>query len=136
VKPFVLAALAGALFAIGLVVSGMTVPAKITAFLDVRGAWDPALAFVMVGAIAVYAPLHAILRRRTAPVLADRFYEPVPRRIDARLVGGAALFGIGWGVSGYCPGPALVSLGSGAGAVVFVVMMIGGAALARRFAPR
>ncbi|MEO7730683.1 MAG: DUF6691 family protein [Kofleriaceae bacterium] len=135
-KTFVLAAIAGALFAVGLVVGGMTIPAKITAFLDLRGAWDPSLAFVMAGAIAVHAPLRAIIRRRSRPLLADRFHDPSARAIDLRLVGGAALFGIGWGVSGYCPGPALVSLGSGAsGALVFVATMIGGIALARRFAP-
>jgi len=133
---FGIAALAGALFAVGLAISGMTSPAKITAFLDIGGAWDPALAFVMVGAIAVYASLQRIIRRRVAPVLADRFHVPVARRIDARLVAGAALFGVGWGVSGYCPGPALVSLGGGtASALIFVVAMIGGVAFARRFAP-
>ena len=129
---FVLAAIAGALFAIGLTVGGMTIPAKVTGFLDVGGAWDPQLAFVMAGAIAVYASLLRLIRRRAAPVLADRFHWPTDRTIDPRLVGGAAIFGVGWGLSGYCPGPALASLVGGASsAIVFVVAMIGGIALAR-----
>lgn len=131
-KVFVLAAIAGALFAVGLVVSGMTVPAKVVGFLDVGGAWDPQLAFVMAAAIAVYAPLLRIIRRRSSPLVADGFYWPAAHEIDARLVGGAAIFGVGWGLSGYCPGPALASLaGAGASAVVFVVAMIGGIAVAR-----
>jgi len=129
---FALAALAGAVFAIGLAVGGMTIPAKITGFLDVGGAWDPTLALVMAGAIAVYAPLARIIERRQRPLVAARFHWPAPRAIDARLVGGAAIFGVGWGLSGYCPGPALASLAGGASsAIVFVVAMIGGIAVAR-----
>jgi uncharacterized membrane protein YedE/YeeE len=132
VKTFMLAAVAGALFALGLVVGGMTIPAKVTGFLDVGGAWDPSLAFVMAAAIAVYAPLLRRARRLEAPLAADRFHWPSARGIDAWLVGGAALFGIGWGLSGYCPGPALTSLaGGGASALVFVVAMIAGIGLAR-----
>ena len=128
----VVAVLAGALFAIGLVVSGMTVPGKITAFLDVGGAWDPTLALVMLGAIAVYAPIARIVQRRRQPLLAERFHWPPLRPIDARLVGGAAIFGVGWGLSGYCPGPALTSIGSGAAsALVFVAAMIAGIAITR-----
>jgi hypothetical protein len=127
-----IAALAGALFAIGLVLGGMTIPGKITAFLDVGGAWDPTLVFVMVGAIAVYAPLLRAIRRRSSPLYDTRFHWPTARDIDARLVGGAALFGVGWGISGYCPGPALVSLTGGApAALVFVAAMIGGIAIGR-----
>lgn len=132
-KPFVLAATAGALFAIGLTLGGMTVPAKVIGFLSVSGAWDPQLAFVMAGAIIVYASLLRIIRRRAVPLLADRFHWPTVHAIDARLVGGAAIFGIGWGLSGYCPGPALVSLAGGAAsAIVFVVAMIAGMVFARR----
>jgi hypothetical protein len=132
VKAFVLAALAGALFAIGLTVGGMTIPAKVTGFLDVGGTWEPQLAFVMGGAIAVYASLLRIIRRRPAPLVADRFHWPTASAIDARLIGGAALFGVGWGLSGYCPGPALTSLvGGGSGAVVFVIAMIVGIAVVR-----
>lgn len=131
-KAFVLAALAGALFAIGLTVGGMTIPAKVTGFLDIGGAWDPQLAFVMAGAIAVYASLLRIIRRRPAPLVADRFHWPTASAIDARLIGGAALFGVGWGLSGYCPGPALISLvGGGSGAIVFVIAMIVGIAVVR-----
>jgi len=96
VKGAVLAAAAGALFALGLVIGGMTIPAKVTGFLDVGGAWDPQLAFVMVAAIAVYAPALRWIRGRR-PLAAARFQWPTARAIDARLVGGAALFGIGWG---------------------------------------
>lgn len=135
-KSFVLAALAGALFAAGLVVGGMTIPAKVTGFLDVGGAWDPQLAFVMAGAVAVYAAFLRIIRRRAAPFLADRFHWPAARTIDARLVGGAAVFGVGWGLSGYCPGPALASLAAGSSSVlVFVVAMIGGMAITRVLDP-
>lgn len=131
-KAFVLAAIAGAVFAVGLTVGGMTIPAKVIGFLDVGGAWDPQLAFVMAGAIAVYASLLRIIRRRAAPLLVDRFHWPTARAIDARLVGGAAIFGVGWGLSGYCPGPALTSLaGGGTSALVFVIAMIGGIAVAR-----
>jgi hypothetical protein len=131
-KAFVFAAIAGAIFALGLAVGGMTSPAKVIAFLDVGGAWDAQLGFVMLGAIAVYAPLLRIIQRRPAPLAATRFHWPTVRAIDLRLVGGAALFGIGWGLSGYCPGPALSSLlGGGTSALVFVAAMIGGIAVAR-----
>ena len=126
------AVLAGALFAFGLAVSGMTNPAKVTAFLDLGGAWDPSLAFVMVGAIAAYVPFLRLARRRARPVLAEKFHWPAVASIDAKLVGGSALFGIGWGLSGYCPGPALVSLGRAMPATfVFVLAMCGGIALTR-----
>lgn len=134
-KGAVLAAAAGALFALGLVIGGMTIPAKVTGFLDVGGAWDPQLAFVMVAAIAVYAPALRWIRGRR-PLAAARFQWPTARAIDARLVGGAALFGIGWGLAGYCPGPALVALaGGGLPVLVFVAALVLGIALARRLAP-
>lgn len=112
---------AGALFAVGLVLAGMTQPAKVIAFLDVGGAWDPSLAFVMGGAIAVHlVGLRLVLRRR-APLLDGAFHLPMRRDLDLRLFGGAALFGVGWGLAGYCPGPGLVALGDGgATALVFV----------------
>lgn len=131
-KAFVVAALAGAVFAVGLALSGMTVPAKITGFLDVGGVWDPTLAAVMLGAIAVYAPVVRLVRGRRQPLLSTRFHRPAPRRIDLRLIAGAGIFGVGWGLSGYCPGPALVSIGGGAtGALVFVAAMIAGIAAVR-----
>jgi uncharacterized protein len=136
VKAFVLAAVAGALFALGLAIGGMTDPSKVIGFLDAGGAWDPQLAFVMAAAVAVYASLLRIIRQRAAPLVADRFHWPTARAIDARLVVGAAIFGVGWGLSGYCPGPALASLAGGAAsALVFVGAMIGGIAVTRVLAP-
>lgn len=131
-KTIITAALAGALFALGLLISGMTIPAKVIGFLDVGGAWDPSLAFVMAGAIAVYAPIAHLARRRERPVLDTCFYVPGHRAIDLRLVSGAAVFGIGWGLSGYCPGPAIVSVGTGASELfAFVVAMLVGMASVR-----
>ena len=104
-----MALLSRLLFGVGLVVSGMTEPAKVIGFLDVAGAWDPTLAFVMGGAICVHAPLRAVVARRGAPLVSERFHWPTAAEIDARLILGAALFGIGWGMAGYCPGPAITS---------------------------
>ena len=117
----------GALFGAGLVVSGMTRPSKVLGFLDVAGAWDASLAFVMVGAIAVHAADHQWIRRRGAPALAARLDLPTRKRIDVRLLAGAALFGVGWGLGGFCPGPALTSVAALApGALVFVAAMTAG----------
>jgi uncharacterized protein len=121
---------AGALFGAGLVVSGMTQPAKVIGFLDIFGSWDPSLAFVMAGAIGVHALAYRSIRKRAAPVLAESFELPPVRRVDARLVGGAALFGVGWGLGGYCPGPSIVALGTLApGVLVFVAGLVGGSLL-------
>ena len=133
----VFAAATGALFAVGLLIAGMTEPAKVIAFLDLTGDWNPALALVMASAIAAHAPFVALARRRTTPLFEPAFHWPAPRAIDAPLLGGAALFGIGWGLSGYCPGPALVSAGAGALPVlVFVGAMIAGMIAARYLAMR
>lgn len=114
----------GVLFALGLGISGMTDPAKVIAFLDVRGDWDPSLAFVMLGAVAVHA-LFLRLNKRPQPLLSATYDGPSRERIDASLVLGAALFGLGWGASGFCPGPALVSLITLApGVLVFVAGML------------
>ena len=115
----------GALFAVGLALAGMTSPAKVIAFLDVTGAWDPSLAFVMGGALAV---LFAAGRLRPArPLLAPTFAAPPGGAVDTRLLVGAALFGAGWGLSGFCPGPALASVGSGVAASLwFVPAMLAG----------
>jgi uncharacterized membrane protein YedE/YeeE len=122
----------GLLFAIGLGLAGMTLPAKVIAFLDVAGRWDPSLAFVMGGAVLVYLPALQWLRR-SGRIRSLRAEEP----IDRSLVLGAALFGVGWGLSGLCPGPALVSLagGSATAAFPFVAGMLGGLALAGRLRP-
>ena len=126
------AVIAGGVFALGLAISGMTDPAKVAAFLDLGGAWDPALALVMLGAIAVYVPAVRLARQRARPVFDHAFHWPTPKRIDGKLVIGSALFGIGWGLSGYCPGPALVSLGRGmSGTIVFVLAMCAGIAITR-----
>ena len=119
---------AGLVFGVGLILSGMSDPSKVIGFLDVTRAWDPSLAFVMLGGIAVVA-----LGRRLAPTkpLFDRAY-PVLRRhgIDRRLILGAAIFGAGWGLVGYCPGPAIVSLGAGMpGALLFCASMVMGMAV-------
>jgi uncharacterized protein len=117
---------AGLLFAVGLGVGGMTQPAKVLGFLD-AGNWDPSLAFVMLGAIAFHATaMRGILRRR-APLFAVRFALPTRQDVDVRLVAGAALFGAGWGLVGYCPGPAVTALGGGVPtAAVFVPPMVAG----------
>jgi uncharacterized protein len=120
----VVAALCGIVFAVGLGISGMTDPERVIGFLDFTGRWDPSLAFVMGGALGVYC----VLRRATfrpAPVLAERFDEPNGRAIDRRLLAGSALFGAGWGLSGYCPGPAIVGLATGASALVVAGMIAG-----------
>ncbi len=117
----------GVLFAIGLTLAGMTEPARVLAFLDVAGAWDPTLAFVMGSALATYAVLVRVIARRSRPLAADAFDAPTATRIDARLLGGAAIFGIGWGLSGLCPAPALSAAGAGAReALVFSLAMIAG----------
>lgn len=127
----------GALFAVGLGVAGMTKPSKVIAFLDPFGAWDPSLAFVMGGAVVVYLLLHRLVTRRPAPLFDDVFHLPTRRDLDVRLVLGAALFGVGWALAGFCPGPALVSAASGSfPAVVFVVGMTAGVKLEHLLARR
>lgn len=123
----VISFLSGVLFAVGLGIAGMTQPAKVKAFLDVAGAWDPSLALVMVGAIAVYTLAWRLRRRWSAPLLARQWVLPTRRDIDAPLLAGAALFGVGWGLGGFCPGPGLTALASGAApALVFSAALIGG----------
>lgn len=119
--------LAGLTFGIGLLVSGMVNPAKVLGFLDLAGRWDPSLALVMAGAIAIGAPGFFVATRRHATFLGTPMLLPTTRAIDARLVMGSLLFGAGWGLAGFCPGPALVALGAGYGkALAFVVAMIAG----------
>ena len=126
-KSAVVAFLAGVLFTVGLTLSGMTQPSKVLGFLDVTGAWDPSLALVMVGAIGVHFVARRFILRRGKPVAATSFEEPKGTSIDAPLIVGAAIFGVGWGISGYCPGPAIATLGTGSlSALVFVAAMAGG----------
>jgi len=119
--------LAGLVFGLGLIVSGMANPAKVLGFLDLSGAWDPSLAFVMAGAIAVGMVAFMLARRRTVSILGAEMRLPSARHIDRRLIGGSLLFGIGWGIAGFCPGPGLVALGMGeVKALVFVAAMLAG----------
>ena len=124
------AALAGLLFGLGLIVSGMADPAKVLGFLDLAGAWDPSLALVMAGAIGTALPAFMLARRRSTTLRGEPLQLPTSRSVDRRLLGGSLLFGIGWGVAGFCPGPGLVALGQGqAKALVFVTAMIAGMAV-------
>jgi uncharacterized protein len=119
--------ISGVVFALGLGISGMTRPLKVIGFLDFAGHWDPSLAFVMVGAITVYFVAYRLIRTRPAPLLMGKFSIPQRTGIDSNLVLGAALFGVGWGLGGFCPGPALTSLASAAAPVViFVTAMTAG----------
>ncbi len=119
--------LSGLLFGLGLILSGMTDPGKVLGFLDLAGAWDPSLAFVMGGAILVGVVGYAVAGRRSNTLLGGAIELPKNREIDQRLIGGALLFGVGWGIAGFCPGPALVSLGSAQPkALVFVLAMAAG----------
>lgn len=122
--------LCGLVFALGLGLSGMTHPGRILGFLDVFGTWDPTLLFTMAGAIAVHLPLLHLTLRRQAPLLAPRFEVPTKRDLDAKLFGGSALFGIGWALGGFCPGPAVVSVfGGRSDNFVFFAALVGGMAL-------
>lgn len=119
--------LAGLVFGLGLIVSGMANPAKVLGFLDPAGAWDPSLALVMVGAIAVGMAAFALASKRAMSFLGAEMKLSRARDIDRRLVAGSALFGIGWGIAGFCPGPALVALGMGeVKALTFVGAMLVG----------
>jgi hypothetical protein len=123
----------GVAFALGLGVGGMTQPARVLAFLDVAGAWDPTLVFVMLGAVAVYAAAFPRVMRRPRPVFGRTFAVPSRRDVDRRLIGGAVLFGVGWGLAGLCPGPALTALASGEPrALLFVAAMVTGITAHRR----
>jgi uncharacterized protein len=115
---------AGLLFGAGLVISGMTQPVKVLGFLDVTGQFDASLVFVMLGAIGVHFFAYRLIKRRDAPLYDDKFQVPTRSDIDLRLILGALIFGAGWGVGGYCPGPAIASLaGGGLSALTFVSAM-------------
>ena len=123
----VFAFIAGLVFGCGLLVSGMTNPAKVLGFLDLAGAWDPSLAFVMAGAILIGTMGFGLAAKRRRTLLGDAMQLPTARRIDRRLVLGSVVFGVGWGLAGYCPGPVLTSLlHGGTKPLVFVLAMIAG----------
>lgn len=132
---------AGLIFGLGLVVAGMADPAKVLNFLDVgaiaSGGWDPSLAFVMAGAIAVTFTGFRLVLRQRQPILADTFHLPGATGIDGRIILGPAIFGIGWGLAGFCPGPAFTALATGGGpALLFVAAMMIGMGSARWLANR
>lgn len=130
--PIVYALIAGTLFGAGLAISDMVNPARVQNFLDLAGTFDPTLLFVMGGALAVALPGYRLVYRQGHPLAAERFHLPTLKDIDARLLGGAALFGVGWGLAGICPGPAFANLATGnVGVVAFIVAMIGGMFAAR-----
>lgn len=131
-RPNISAFLSGLLFALGLGLSGMTDPANVLGFLDIAGDWDYRLAFVMGGAIAVHAALRPLIHKRERPLCAEKFPAFPASQVDRKLLMGAGLFGVGWGLGGYCPGPALTSLATGATQVlVFVPAMFAGMYLAQ-----
>jgi len=120
----------GLVFGLGLIISGMANPAKVLGFLDLAGAWDPSLAFVMGGAVLVTAAGFALLRRRRASLSGEPLRWPTATRVDVRLAVGSLAFGAGWGLAGFCPGPALVAASAGVSeALIFVAAMVAGMAI-------
>jgi len=130
----------GLIFGLGLVIAGMSNPAKVLNFLDVAGIgsgiWDPSLGFVLAGAIAVTFVGYKLVLRRGQPIFGEKFHLPTAQDIDARIIAGPAIFGIGWGLAGFCPGPAFTALTSGVPAAIFVAAMLAGMLAARTIASR
>ena len=125
--------LCGFVFGVGLIISQMSNPAKVIGFLDISGQWDPSLAFVMGGAVAVFSIAYRLALRRRAPVFEKSFLVPEKTRLDKPLIIGSLIFGVGWGFAGFCPGPAIVSSGFGDSRVwAFVVTMLAGMVLVRK----
>lgn len=121
------ALVSGLLFGAGLIVSGMTLPSRVLGFLNLNGDWDPSLAFVMLGAIGVHFLAYRLVPSLKRPLLGDRWALPTRKDVDSRLLIGATLFGAGWGLAGYCPGPAITSAATGAApTLLFVAAMLGG----------
>ncbi|MFC3569324.1 DUF6691 family protein [Paracoccus sp. TOH] len=130
--PVLAALLAGLIFGAGIALSGMINPAKVLNFFDLAGAWDPSLGLVMAGALAVTFVGYRLVLNRRQPLLAPRFHLPTRRDLDPALIGGSALFGIGWGIAGFCPGGAVPALGLGQpDAAIFVIAMGAGIAVTR-----
>lgn len=131
-KKTILSFFVGFLFALGLGISGMTQPHKVIGFLDFFGNWDPSLIFVMLGAISVHFVAYRIAKHRESPLLWTQWHVPTKKELTPQLIIGSALFGIGWGLAGYCPGPAMTSISAGhSEPMVFVIMMFIGMALYR-----
>ena len=129
--------IAGILFGVGLTGSEMVDPARVSGFLDIAGAWDPTLLLVMGGALAVTLPAFTLIQKRERPLFIDKFSLPTKNDLDWKLISGAVLFGIGWGISGFCPGPALSALVTGMPEVIyFVLAMASGQLLAMLFERR
>ena len=127
----------GVLFALGLGISGMTQPQNILGFLDLFGDWDPSLIFVMAGAVSVHGLAYYLIKRRSSPLFATEFHWPKESQITKKLIIGSALFGMGWGLSGFCPGPGLTSLASGQSqSLLFVVSLAFGMFLHKKFQDR
>ncbi len=129
------ALLSGTLFGLGLAVSQMVDPAKVLGFLDVAGSWDPSLALVMAAALAVAAPAYRLITRNPYPVFDNKFVQPSESTIDSRLIAGAVLFGIGWGLVGLCPGPAIASLAYGMLDTVWFLAAMAAGMFAARLVP-
>jgi uncharacterized membrane protein YedE/YeeE len=128
----ILVYLVGVIFGTGIVISGMANPAKVINFFDVAGSWDPSLAFVMGGALITAAIGYRLVFGRTRPLFEGKFMLPTARNLDARLIGGSAVFGVGWGIAGFCPGGALPALGTGRWEVIaFTAAMLAGIFAAR-----
>ena len=124
--------IAGLLFGLGLTISGMSNPAKVIGFLDIAGAWDPTLILVMGGGVAVTIPAFHLILKRSQPLFAEKFYLPTLKHVDPKLLLGAVLFGLGWGIAGFCPGPALAAMVTlNPTVLLFVAAMAGGMILHR-----
>lgn len=128
-KQSIIAILAGLLFGAGLAASDMNNPERVQGFLDLFGSWDPTLMFVMIGALIIATPIYQwLLKKREKPIFASKFYLPASKLIDTKLIAGSAMFGLGWALVGYCPGPAIAALGYGYTDVyIFVIAMMIGA---------
>ena len=133
-KSILIAYVSGLLFGLGLIVAGMVQPAKIIGFLDIFGNWDPTLGFVMAGAILVHGVSYYFIKRRISPLCDTKFYVASKSKIDAGLIIGSALFGVGWGLSGLCPGPSIVGLAMFSSYIIyFVLSMLMGIIIYRSF---
>lgn len=129
------ALISGVLFGAGMIISGMVDPVKVTGFLDISGNWDPSLAFVMGGALAVFTPFyHLVIKKRKQAISGDKFSWTSNTTVDSTLISGAVIFGIGWGLAGFCPGPAVASIGGGSNIVLaFVLAMLVGIVSANQY---